>query len=66
MASETKHPGALLYLAKNYESGVMTGSLEDRVTKSIEAYEDILKGVLATSEERIRSSLSIRSYLRGI
>lgn len=65
MASETKHPGALLYLAKNYESGVMTGSLEDRVTKSIEAYEDILKGVLATSEERSEAAYRLGLIYAG-
>lgn len=64
-AAETKHPASLIYMAQNYESGVLKGSVEERVTKAAFAYEDVLKGVLASNEERSEAAYRLGLIYAG-
>ena len=65
IGAKTKHPGSLLYMAQNYESGVLKGSVEERVTKAAEAYEDILKGVLANDAQRSEAAYRLGLIYAG-
>lgn len=64
-AAETKHPASLLYIAKNNESGVMSGSVSERVDSAIKAYEDVLSGVLATDVERSEAAYRLGLIYSG-
>lgn len=56
-ASETNHPGALLYWAKNAESGfTLSENEDDRAVEAEVAYKKLLNGILANHVERSEAS----------
>jgi TPR repeat protein len=65
MAAVSKLPGALLNLAKNAESGKMLGTESERINIAIGAYNDVIKGVLATDVERAEAAYRLGLVYSG-
>ncbi len=52
MAADSKHPGSLLYLGKNAESGVFGENEAERESIASKAYNEVFDGLLANVEQR--------------